>query len=172
MDTEVFDFYTIVTLNQSQGHPYWYQSAELSGPYHHTKLERNWSVNLWIQANVKILKQNHKQGFLWKPNGRLQMSTKFITSTILNSTPNSIQIDRNLYEIIAAEVFAFLHSCGLDSKSRSITLVPKCRVHLSSDQVWSKLIHKRLNAYPHLSFLMQPVKQQLFLVSLYSRGRL
>ena len=28
-----------VTLNEGQGHPNWYQNAELSDLYHHTKFE-------------------------------------------------------------------------------------------------------------------------------------
>ena len=43
-----------MTLNQGQGHPNWYQNVELSGLYHHTKFERNWSVNVWIQAYVRL----------------------------------------------------------------------------------------------------------------------
>ena len=31
------------------------KNVELSSLYHHTKFERNWSVNAWIQANVKVL---------------------------------------------------------------------------------------------------------------------
>ena len=46
--------YTIVTLNEGQGHPNWYQNVELSDIYHHTKFERNGSMNVWLQANVKI----------------------------------------------------------------------------------------------------------------------
>ena len=42
-----------VTLNEDQGHPNWYQNAEFSSLYPHTKFERNWSVNVWMQANVK-----------------------------------------------------------------------------------------------------------------------
>ena len=37
--------YISVTLNEVQGHPNRYQNVELRGLYHHTKLERNQSIN-------------------------------------------------------------------------------------------------------------------------------
>ena len=43
---------TTVTLNKGQAHLNWH--VELSGLYHHTKFERNQSVNTWVQANVKV----------------------------------------------------------------------------------------------------------------------
>ena len=46
--------YTTVTLHEGQRHPKWYQNVELSSLYHHTKFERNQSVNVWIQANIPI----------------------------------------------------------------------------------------------------------------------
>ena len=52
MDSEIFWFLT-VTLVKGQGHPNWYQNVELSGPYHHAKFERNWCVNVLIEANAK-----------------------------------------------------------------------------------------------------------------------
>ena len=56
------------------------------------------------------------------------MSMRFITPASLNSISNSIQIDRELCKIVDAEVFAFLHSCDLESRLRSIRIVPKCTV--------------------------------------------
>ena len=56
------------------------------------------------------------------------MSMRFIMPQSFNGTPNSIQIDRILCEIIGTEVFAVSHSCDLESRSRSTTLVSKCRV--------------------------------------------
>ena len=53
MDTKVFDFiHKTVTLNSGQGHPKWHKNVELSGLYHYTKSEKNWSVNVWKEANV------------------------------------------------------------------------------------------------------------------------
>ena len=37
---------TVVAFNEGQGHPNWYQNVELSDLYHHTKLERNKSINV------------------------------------------------------------------------------------------------------------------------------
>ena len=46
--------HTTVTLNEGQGHPNAYRNVELSDFYHHTRFEINRSVNVWIQANVKV----------------------------------------------------------------------------------------------------------------------
>ena len=57
------------------------------------------------------------------------MNVKFITLISLNVSPILFKsIERKFCEIIDAEVFAFSHSCGLESRSRSVTLVLKCRV--------------------------------------------
>ena len=56
------------------------------------------------------------------------MSMRFATPTGVNSIPNSIQIDQIFYEIIDADIFAFSHSCDLESRSRSVRLVSKYRV--------------------------------------------
>ena len=54
MDTEVFSIsHPNVTLNEGEGHPNWYHTVDLSGNRQQTKLERNQSENVWIQANVK-----------------------------------------------------------------------------------------------------------------------
>ena len=92
------------------------------------------------------------------------MSMRFITPTSLNSIPNSIQIDWTCCETIGAQVLAFLHFCELESRSRSIRLVSKCRIqqNLLSHQVWIKSVYQHPNAYKCLSFLMQSVKQHLF----------
>ena len=47
--------HTTVTLNEGQGNQNWYQNVELSSLYHYTKFERNLSIDVWIQANVKVL---------------------------------------------------------------------------------------------------------------------
>ena len=52
---------------------------------------------------------------------------RFITLTSPNNIPNSTQIDYTQIEIIVEEVFAFLHFCDLESRSRSIRAVSKCR---------------------------------------------
>ena len=51
----VFYFYFSYNydLDEGPGHQNWHQNVELSGLHHHTKFERNWSVNVWIQANIK-----------------------------------------------------------------------------------------------------------------------
>ena len=66
-------FYTIVTLNEN---------VELSGLYHHTKFERNRSVNVWIQTSIKVLvTKSDKNGCLpWIMNGWDKVSMRFITS--------------------------------------------------------------------------------------------
>ena len=82
-------FHTTVTLNASQGHLSWYQNVEHSVLYHHTKFERNWSVNVWKQANIKFLLQKFCS-FLWILNGQDKMSMSFIIPTSLTSIQNSI----------------------------------------------------------------------------------
>ena len=55
-DTDFLISQTTMTLNEGQGqsHPTWYKNVEHSSLYHHTKSERNWSLHVWIQANVRI----------------------------------------------------------------------------------------------------------------------
>ena len=38
-----------------------YQNVELNGPYHQTKFERNRSVNVSIQANIKVFFKTKSQ---------------------------------------------------------------------------------------------------------------
>ena len=47
----------------------------------------------------------------------------FVTPGSLKSTANYFPINLKLCEIIGTEVFAFSHSCDLESRSRSIRLV-------------------------------------------------
>ena len=121
-----------------------------------------------MQANINVyLMKSFKKGSLpWILNGQDKINMRFITLTNLNSIPHSIQIDWKLCEIIGAEVFAFSQSCDLESTSRSIRLVLKCRVqyYLLSYQVWIKSTHTHPNVCQCQSFLTQSVKQQLFLL--------
>ena len=49
--------YTIVTLNEGQGHSNWY--VELSGPYHHIKFERiSWQMSEYKPMLI-FFQQNH-----------------------------------------------------------------------------------------------------------------
>ena len=48
-----------------QGNPNWHQNVEHSGLYHHPKFKRNPSVNVWIQASVKV------GFFLWNHISRI-----------------------------------------------------------------------------------------------------
>ena len=57
-----------MTLNEGQSHPNWYENVELSGLYHHTKFERNQSVNVWKQANMKVFFKK------WDNKSRFQMN--------------------------------------------------------------------------------------------------
>ena len=110
------------------------KNVQPSGLYHYTKFERNQSVNVLIQANVKgfvfcFFRRSHRYGSLpWLLNGQDKMSMKFITPTSLNRIPNFIQINWKLCELIGTQLFSFSHSCDLESRSKSITLVSKCRV--------------------------------------------
>ena len=56
---EVFISYITATLAEGQVHLSWYQNIDLSSLYHHTKFERNRSVYVWKQANVKVCLMNH-----------------------------------------------------------------------------------------------------------------
>ena len=55
MDTITLEFSRVLTLNEGKSHPNCYQTVELSGLCHPTKLERTQSVNVCIQANVKFV---------------------------------------------------------------------------------------------------------------------
>ena len=93
--------------------------------YHRTESERNPSLNVWIKASVTgLFVQNHINRGLSLD----KMSMRFITPTSLYSTQNSTQINWKFCEIIHAEFVVFSHSCDLESRSRSMTLVSKCRV--------------------------------------------
>ena len=102
-----------VNLNEGKGHPNWYQNVDLSGLYHHTKFERNQSVNVW-QANVKefvgffFMKSQKYGSFAWILNGQDKMSMRFSKLASLNCMRNSIQINWQLSEIIDVEVCRFL----------------------------------------------------------------
>ena len=88
------------------------------------------------------------------------MSKILIRSTCLSSMPNSIQSINNFGRWLA---LPFLLPCDLESMQRSNIQVWTCWVqeYLSPWQVWTKSVHKYLNASEHLSFLMQSVKQQI-----------
>ena len=97
------------------------------------------------------------------------MSMTLIAITILNGMPNSIQKDRKFCDIIAAEEFALLHSCDLESRSRSTKVVLKCRVqniHLQtrfeSNPVINVRIHTKVTVFLLKFFLTESVKQFLF----------
>ena len=139
-----FISHTTVTLNDGQGHTNWYQNAEPSSLYHHTKFQRYRSVNVSIPANVKAFSNDLSSYLLWVLNRQDKMNMRFIRPTNLNSRSNSIQTDWKLCEIIG-KVFAFSHTSDLESRSRSIRQVSKCRVqqYLSAYQV---CIHKCMNA--------------------------
>ena len=49
--------HTTVALNGSQGHLNWYKIIQFSVVYHLTKFERNWSVNVQMQASVKVFRR-------------------------------------------------------------------------------------------------------------------
>ena len=53
-----FICHTTVTSNEGQGQPNWYQNVDFNGLCHHTKLERNWSVYVWIQATIEGFSDN------------------------------------------------------------------------------------------------------------------
>ena len=53
MSIEVLLPHITVTLNEGQGLTNWYQTTQFSSVYHHTKFERNQSVNIRMQGNAK-----------------------------------------------------------------------------------------------------------------------
>ena len=60
--------HTTVTLNEGQGQLSWYKNGELHNLYHHAKFERNRSINIGIQIDVKaffflFFFKSHKLGF-------------------------------------------------------------------------------------------------------------
>ena len=73
---------------------------------YHTKFERNWSVNVWIQANIVfneiieiVFNEIIEMGFSpMNVNEQDKMSMRFITPTSLSRVPSSIHIDWNLCE--------------------------------------------------------------------------
>ena len=81
----------------------------------------------------------------------------------LNSTPNSIQIDWKLCEIIGA-AFSFLDSCDLESRSK---------LDQNQNTKWNTIYHNKfeLNQFinvgmcANVTFFTQSVKQQLLPLS-------
>ena len=93
-----------------------------------TGLQMSEYKSTWGFLFVFLTKSNKYGSLPWILNRCDKMSMKFIKLLNPNSRANSIKIHWKLGEIIGAEVFAFSHSCDLQSKSRSIRLVSKCRV--------------------------------------------
>ena len=105
---------TTVTFNEDQGHPNWYQTLELSSICHHIKLERNRFANVRCKPTLKL-----------EP----------LPAVLIRGDKNEYQIYQNksldqfhpnplkTCEVNGAEGFAFYHHCGLESRSRSATLV-------------------------------------------------
>ena len=147
-----------VNVIQTKCHPNWYKNVKLSGLDHHRKFWKKlvckclntsqcesfvWFVNVSVQVNVKVLlsKSYKKDSLTSILNRRNKIRMRFMTPVSLNTYPNSFQINWKLCQTIATEVFPFSHTCDLESSSRSMKLVWKCRVQqcLSPYQVWIKL---------------------------------
>ena len=106
--------HTTVTLNEGQSHPNWCQNVGLHGLYPHIEFERNQSINVWIEANVKGLKifffnKITYVGFSpWILNGQNKMSIRFITS---NKSQQSAKFHLNWLKTlwdICSRSFCFL----------------------------------------------------------------
>ena len=83
---------------------------------------------------------------------------RFSTPTSLNRTyiPNFIQIDRKVCEIVWAKIFAFLHSCDLESMSRSIDWYHKVKYNIiyhHTKYESNPFIHARVHANALVYFL-------------------
>ena len=90
-------------------------------------LYQDWkqSVNVPLKLNVKLFGQNHTRRVLTlNMDWTIWNEHRSMTTTNLTSILNSLQMDKQSCEIIAAGV-VFLH---LESMSRSLTLVSKSRV--------------------------------------------
>ena len=76
-----------------------------------------------------LTKSHEKRPLLQMLSERDEMSIRgLITLCSLNIRPNSIQTDWKLCEINGAEAFDFSHSCDLEWKSKSVSLVSHRRV--------------------------------------------
>ena len=115
--TAVFNFSYNVTLNEGQCHPNWYQNVEFGGLYHQTKCKRNQSVNVWIQANVKVF-------FLWWNHVSSVFSLAYWLDKIkweCGSSDQQVSAAynilfyqmRTLWEKTCAELFPFSHPFSL-----------------------------------------------------------
>ena len=129
---KVFISHTTVTINEVQGHPNLYQNVELSSPYHHTKFERNWSVNVWIQANVVSLFVFHEitrsrvlSLEYWMDE---TMSIRFITLTSLNSIPK-FHPNWKLCQVTTTVLLSW-PPVSLNQGQGQLRPVSKCRVQL------------------------------------------
>ena len=84
------------------------------------KFERNRSVNVWMQANLKlffccITKSPEFDSLSWILIRKDKMSMRFTRPRSLDNMPNSIQIHSYLWDITDTESSAFLHPCDFES---------------------------------------------------------
>ena len=151
-------FHTTVTLNEGQGYQNRQSNVELNGPYHHAKFVRNRPVNVWMPAYLKVVvagfflrNQNHGSSVLsfncvhhgWEKISKIHHTNKPQQYSKFHSNRLKTLWDN------WCRSFAFLHSCDLESRSKSFRLISKCRIqqYLSSlNHVWTKLVHKHQNA--------------------------
>ena len=120
------------TLPASQGHWKWYKVIEANGAHMYGRYEKNMVEKLAFNVQCYSFchaRQLAEHDWLCRPICYSYGSTNlwFSTPTNDNSTPNSTQPDWEPCELIGIEVFAFSHLFDIESKSRSLTLVSKCR---------------------------------------------
>ena len=166
MDTEVFDLLYNWNLQWRSR----YRNVELSGLYYQINFffksvfERNWSVHIWIQANISFLTKSYKLGSLpWILNGQNKMSMSFIKPASLKSIPNSTQIDQKNQETIPLK-FLFSHTPVTLNQGEG-QLDEYKNVECNSTYHHTKFESNPLKTskcMTMLFFLMQSVKQQLF----------
>ena len=106
-----------------------YQIVNFSGVSHHNKFERNWFMNVWPKACVKLsfflfVKSVHKVlSFEYCPyTGRQVM---FIEQSSPNRTPKFHQNQWELCKITVTKVYTYSFLCDLEWKSRSFRLALK-----------------------------------------------
>ena len=100
--------------------------------------------NLSFLFSLSFNKQNYPSWvlFLKHSSDEIKWVWGYIRLTSLNNMPYSIKVDHELCKITGAEVFTFLHSCGLEWWSRSLTRIKMQSsvasiIILSLYEIWS-----------------------------------
>ena len=136
-------FHIIVTSTEGQSHSNWYQTIHFCGIHHHTKLKRNWSVNVQMQANINCFLMNHLSWILSLEYWLTRYNEVHQTNSF-NSMPNSIQSHGQLWEITGTDVFPkalYTDKWNFEQLTSCVLLSRTYSLIISQWKMWNKWHH-------------------------------